>query len=207
MGQVIKIEIIISTLEINQVVYILESLKLSGYTIIKNASGKGERGVVFDDLGSEFSNSYVMTICTDFQQVNYLIADILPILKILGGVCLITNVNQISFEDSSSNISLDLSHMQEVKKIEIIINTSHLEDAIKILDNLMVSGYTIIRDTSGKGNRGLSCADLDCLFSSSYLMTVCTNDKQLNNLETSITPLLKKVGGVCIITDAKWVNH
>jgi len=32
-------------------------------------------------------------------------------------------------------------------------------------------------------------------------------EKQLNNLEKNITPLLKKVGGVCLVTDAKWVNH
>jgi nitrogen regulatory protein PII len=97
--------------------------------------------------------------------------------------------------------------MQDVKKVEIIIDTYHVEDVIKILDAIQVSGYTVIKDTSGKGDRGLSCTDLDCNFSSSYIITVCTNENQLNSLTEKITPLLKKVGGICIVTDAKWVLH
>ncbi|KAF3884009.1 transcriptional regulator [Tolypothrix bouteillei VB521301] len=97
--------------------------------------------------------------------------------------------------------------MQEVKKVEIIMDNSYIEETLKILETVSVSGYTIIKDTSGKGDRGLSCPDIDCLFSSSYIMTVCTNEKQLDSLVQKITPILKKIGGMCLVTDAKWVNH
>ncbi|NMG08750.1 transcriptional regulator [Brasilonema sp. UFV-L1] len=97
--------------------------------------------------------------------------------------------------------------MQEVKKVEIVVNTFYIEDTLKILETVMVSGYTIIKDTSGKDERGLSYSDIDCRFSSSYIMTVCTNTQQVNNLVEKMTPLLKKVGGVCLVTDAKWVSH
>jgi hypothetical protein len=29
----------------------------------------------------------------------------------------------------------------------------------------------------------------------------------LDNLVQKITPALKKLGGMCLVTDAKWVNH
>ncbi|SKB14020.1 Nitrogen regulatory protein P-II [Planktothrix sp. PCC 11201] len=97
--------------------------------------------------------------------------------------------------------------MQDIKKVEIIIDTFHIQDALDILDRIKVSGYTLIKDTSGKGDRGVSCSDLECDFSSSYIMTICTSEQQLNTLIELIKPLLKKVGGVCLFSDAKWVIH
>jgi nitrogen regulatory protein PII len=96
---------------------------------------------------------------------------------------------------------------EKVKRVEIIVSHSHLESALRVLDAVQVSGYTIIEDTAGKGDRGLSCTDLSCVFSGSYVMTVCTNDEQLTHLVEKINPILKKVGGVCLISEANWVKH
>jgi nitrogen regulatory protein PII len=202
-----KVEIIISTLELEQVLSILDSVRVSGYTVIENTSGKGERGVFYNDLGREFSNSYITAICTNQKQIDYVINDIIPILKRIGGICLVTEAHSIPLKQLSSDGDLAISVMQEVKKVEIVTDTFHIEDTLQILESVNVSGYTIIKDTSGKGDRGLSCSDIDCLFSSSYILTVCTNERQLNNLVEKITPLLQKVGGVCLVTDAKWINH
>lgn len=97
--------------------------------------------------------------------------------------------------------------MQEVKKVEIIISTLELNDVIEILDSINVSGYTIMKDVSGKGDRGASYNDLGEEFSNSYIMTVCTNEKQLENLVENLLPLLKKIGGICLVTDSNWVIH
>lgn len=97
--------------------------------------------------------------------------------------------------------------MQDIRKVEIIIDTFHIQDALNILEQIKVSGYTVIQDTSGKGDRGISCSDLECDFTSSYIMTVCTNEKQLDTLIELIKPLLKKVGGICLFSEAKWVIH
>jgi hypothetical protein len=48
---------------------------------------------------------------------------------------------------------------------------------------------------------------LDREFSNSYFMTVCTNEQQLEQLVKMITPLLKKVGGVFLVTEANWLVH
>ncbi|MEA5509465.1 transcriptional regulator [Crocosphaera sp. UHCC 0190] len=100
-----------------------------------------------------------------------------------------------------------ISFMQDVKRVEIIISDSHLQDALKILDNIGVSGYTIINDTSGKGDRGLSCSDDNCVYHGTYILTVCTNEKQLFNLTETLKPLLNKVGGICLVNEAKWIHH
>lgn len=100
-----------------------------------------------------------------------------------------------------------LNIFENVKRVEIIVSHSHLEKTLMILDEVQVSGYTVIEDTAGKGDRGVSCSDIGCVFSGSYVMTVCTNDDQLTHLVEKINPILKKVGGVCLITDAKWVRH
>jgi len=202
-----RVEIIISTLEVPELLKILDSDKVAGYTLIENLSGQGERGYSYNDLGREFSNSYISAICTNQEQFNYLIDSISPILKTIGGLCLVTQPESVGSDQTFKKIDLVSDIMQEVKKIEIIIDTSWIEDTIKILDSVSVSGYTIIKETSGKGDRGLSCPDIGCSFSNSYIMTVCTNEKQLNNLVQKITPLLKKLGGVCLVTEAQWVNH
>lgn len=207
MPTVNRVEIITSTLEVPELLKILDSDKVAGYTLIENLYGKGDRGSCYNDLGREFSNSYISAICQNQEQFSYLIDSILPILKTIGGLCLVTQTESIGSDQTSEQIDLVRDIMQEVKKIEIIIDTSWVEDTTKILDSVAVSGYTIIEDTSGKGDRGLSCPDIGCSFSNSYIITVCTNERQLNNLVQKITPLLKKLGGVCLVTEAKWVNH
>lgn len=97
--------------------------------------------------------------------------------------------------------------MQEVKKVEIIVSSLELDEVIEILDTIKVSGYTVIKNTYGKGDRGISYNDLGREFSNSYIMTVCSNEKQLFSLVEQLLPLLKRVGGVCLVTDSQWLLH
>ena len=97
--------------------------------------------------------------------------------------------------------------MQNVKKVEIIVDTFHIDDVLSILEQVKVSGYTVIKNTSGKGDYGIAYSSLDFEFTNSYIMTVCTDETQLNRLVELITPLLKKFGGICLVTESQWVVH
>jgi nitrogen regulatory protein PII len=97
--------------------------------------------------------------------------------------------------------------MQEVKKVEIIVSSLEVDEVLHILDTIRVSGYTVIKDASGKGERGFSYNDLGREFSNTYIMTVCTNQKQLLYLVEELLPLLKRIGGVCLVTDSQWLLH
>jgi nitrogen regulatory protein PII len=100
-----------------------------------------------------------------------------------------------------------LSQLQNVSKVEMIVDHSFLPEVLKTLDSLRVTGYTVIEDTSGKGDRGLSCSVFDCTYRGNYIMTVCTNEQQLSTVIEKINPILKKSGGICLVTPAKWIHY
>jgi nitrogen regulatory protein PII len=97
--------------------------------------------------------------------------------------------------------------VQNVKKIEIITNSLELEKVLKILDHAGVSGYTIIEDVTGKGHRGRVINDLEShALTNGYVMTICSEEQE-HQLVEAIRPIIKKYGGVCIVTDAKSIVH
>lgn len=97
--------------------------------------------------------------------------------------------------------------MEQVKKLEIITNTLEIEKVIRILDKIGVSGYTVIEDVTGKGDRGRVIDDLEIeALTNGYVMSICTEDQEHKVVE-AIEPILKKYGGVCIVSDAKWIVH
>ena len=87
------------------------------------------------------------------------------------------------------------------------MDTFHIDDVLSILEQVKVSGYTVIKNTSGKGDYGIAYSSLDFEFTNSYIMTVCTDETQLNRLVELITPFLKKFGGICLVTESQWVVH
>lgn len=97
--------------------------------------------------------------------------------------------------------------MENVHKVELIVDHGFLESTLIILDGITVSGYTVIEHPTGKGDRGLSCDDFDCMFNGTYIMTVCTEQEQLDVLIEQVKPILQKSGGICLITQAKWLKH
>lgn len=97
--------------------------------------------------------------------------------------------------------------MQQVKRLEIIIDSLEMPKVTKILDKNGVSGYTLIDDVKGKGGRGLKDgAELTDVFSNSYCMTACSAEK-VEIIANALRPLLKKYGGVCLVSDAQWIVH
>ena len=97
--------------------------------------------------------------------------------------------------------------MKPMKKLEIVVDSVYLNRALEILEKNGVSGYTVIRDVLGKGERGLMAADeLTDVFKNSYIFTVCEEEKA-RKIAEEVSPLLKKAGGICIISDVVWIPH
>jgi len=97
--------------------------------------------------------------------------------------------------------------MQVVKRIEIITGALEMKAVRAVLEAHGVSGYTIIKDVTGKGERGVQSGDdLTDVFKNSYLLTTCPPE-QVEEVIEAIRPLLQKLGGVCLISDAQWVKH
>lgn len=97
--------------------------------------------------------------------------------------------------------------MQDVYKVEIIVSHDYLPKTLELLNSIPVSGYTVIEDTSGKGDRGLSCSDFYCNFNGNYIMAVCFKEEEMETLLEKVAPIIKKAGGVCVVTPSKWLIH
>jgi len=97
--------------------------------------------------------------------------------------------------------------MQNVKKIEIVTDAVEMREVCRVLEAHGVTGYTIVPDATGKGERGVQSGDdLSDVFKNSFLFTICEPEK-VPELVEAIRPLLKKRGGVCIVSDAQYVIH
>lgn len=90
-----------------------------------------------------------------------------------------------------------------MKKVEIVVDTLHLNKILELLEREGVSGYTVIKDVLGKGESGIRAGDeLTDVFKNSYLFTICS-DEMAQNIAQKIEPLLRKYGGICVISDVK----
>jgi len=97
--------------------------------------------------------------------------------------------------------------MTPVKKIEIVTASLEMDRLARLLDGLGVSGYTIVRDVEGSGERGRRHGgELTSASSNSYLMLACPSE-DVSRIVDAVRPVLERFGGVALVTDALWVQH
>ncbi len=97
--------------------------------------------------------------------------------------------------------------MESVKRIEIIIDANELREVCRVLEALEVSGYSVIRDVTGRGDRGVQSGDdLTDVFKNSLVLTACPAGS-VAEIVDAIRPLLRAHGGICLVSDAQWVIH
>ena len=97
--------------------------------------------------------------------------------------------------------------MQAVKRVEIVIDAVAVDAVIDQLTEIGVGGYTLLRNVEGLGERGLRRADeLTGVNQNVYLIVACAPHKVLQVVE-AVRPLLKRLGGICLVSDAQWVIH
>ena len=97
--------------------------------------------------------------------------------------------------------------MQPIKRIEIITDSLELPNLLLRLEAVGVSGYTVIKEVTGKGGRGLRAGDeLTGVFKNSYVIVACP-EEEVSRVVEAVRPILRRFGGVCLVTDAHWVIH
>lgn len=93
-----------------------------------------------------------------------------------------------------------------MKKLEVVVDSLHLNKILELFDKEGASGYSVIKDVLGKGERGLMSGDeLTDVFKNSYVFTICSDDLA-QEISQKLEPLLKKYGGVCIISDVQAIG-
>ncbi len=89
-----------------------------------------------------------------------------------------------------------------MKEIRVIIPGEHLKFVTDILDEIKVTGYTIIPNISGKGSHGLHAghpmfSEVDSL---TMLMTVVTEEK-VELILAGLKPIFDQYTGVMFVSD------
>lgn len=97
--------------------------------------------------------------------------------------------------------------MRPVKRIEIITESHEVKKVVEILERAGVSGYTVMKDVTGKGERGIRGGDeLTDVFTNSYVMAACSEEETKTIVER-LKPVLRRYGGICLVSDAQWIDH
>jgi PII-like signaling protein len=97
--------------------------------------------------------------------------------------------------------------MKPVHRIEIVIDAPHSARVIELLARHGLRGYSLIRGVSGSGERGAQFGDeLTGVSSNHYILTTCPPDK-LDAVTDALRPVLRQVGGICLVSEANWLVH
>ena len=96
--------------------------------------------------------------------------------------------------------------MHAVKRIEIVSDSVESHKIIKVLENVGVLNYTVIRNVVGKGVSGTNSGDLDMsMLENDYVIAFFLADKTKVLVE-KLRPVINKFGGACYISDAMELN-
>lgn len=97
--------------------------------------------------------------------------------------------------------------MQPIVRIEIVIDALHSSEVVDLLARVGLKGYTLIRNVSGAGERGRRQGDdITGVDNNHYVLTTCAPDAA-DRVAASLRPLLERVGGICLMSDARWLQH
>jgi nitrogen regulatory protein PII len=94
-----------------------------------------------------------------------------------------------------------------LKKIEIIVKGEKKAFVSDLLDRSGATGYTLIKDISGKGEHGFHEGRLLFNDTESLVMFVAVaSDETIRSVASGLKPLFEKNSGVMFISDAQVVR-
>ncbi len=97
--------------------------------------------------------------------------------------------------------------MQNVKRIEIIVDSPEVPSLLKELTHIGVSGYTVFHNITGSGDRGERRNDEPGGGSGNSCILLAIAPEKSDAVIAAIRPILRRRGGVCLMSDAQWVVH
>ena len=97
--------------------------------------------------------------------------------------------------------------MQQVKRIEIIIDTPEVPALLAILREQGVSGYSVFSGVTGAGDRGERRNDEPGGGAGNACILTAVPPEKAAALVEAVRPILKRRGGICLVSDASSVKH
>ena len=96
--------------------------------------------------------------------------------------------------------------MKNVKRLELVLESGVAEHFLDALDSLGLTHRTVIPGIYGQGSLGARGGDPFSTFDNTYVL-VAASPEQADEVVEALRPLLERVGGMCLLSDAQWVTH
>ncbi|MGJ3243944.1 MAG: P-II family nitrogen regulator [Opitutales bacterium] len=98
-------------------------------------------------------------------------------------------------------------HYRPVKRVEIVTNGRETEKIQELLIKLGVDGYTLFPRVHGYGDRGEMGGDeMTDTFQNRVLLIAC-DAEMADRIARRVSPILKTFGGICLVSDAGYLEH
>jgi nitrogen regulatory protein PII len=97
--------------------------------------------------------------------------------------------------------------MSPVKRIEIVVAEFVLPDLFAILKRRQTNGYTVATGLSGRGDRGVQTGEGAVGEFANASVIIACNETAVGDLLDDVRKLLKRYGGICLVSDAMWLEH
>ncbi len=94
-----------------------------------------------------------------------------------------------------------------VQRIEIVIDAPHLPRMLRALTAAGAPGYTVVPGATGQGDRGEQRGDDVSGVSSNAYVLVAAEPDRVQPILDAVRPLLAAYGGLCLISEAQWLEH
>jgi nitrogen regulatory protein PII len=92
--------------------------------------------------------------------------------------------------------------VRPVKRIEIVADSATATRLLAALDRIGLHDYTVMKEVFGHGTRGDRGGDpFSGTFDNSFILLVVAPDHTERVVEV-IGPLLRRFGGICVLSDA-----
>lgn len=97
--------------------------------------------------------------------------------------------------------------MKPVKRIEIIIEIPVVSTLLGIMREQGLTDYTVYHNLTGAGHRGERRNDEPAGGSGNACVLTALPPEKLSAFVEMIRPILQRRGGICLVSDAEWVDH
>ena len=97
--------------------------------------------------------------------------------------------------------------MKIVQWIEVVVDAPHARRVVEALQALGLAGYSLIRGVAGSGERGEQLGDdITGVSNNNYILTTCAPER-LAEVTAALRPLLRRFGGICLVSEARSLTH
>lgn len=93
-----------------------------------------------------------------------------------------------------------------MRRLEIVIGIEQLEELMTLLGKSGVKGYTIIKNAGGYGSRGTRDPHDVIMDEENVVVILACKDDQAQIVVGQLRPVMKRMGGMCLISDCLWVE-